>query len=222
MKTALLVLSLALGTCAFAAKLGDTYEQVIAEKGKPTSQVVAGNSKVLNYADISIRLKDNAVVGVNPVAAVPSPTASTEKKPNQKPAPTPRPAAKTRAIETEWTTDYQAALATAQTEKRNIFLFFTGSDWCGWCMRLDQEILSTSEFKSYANEKLILVKLDFPRKTAQSDELRAQNQALATRYRIRGYPSVIILDPTGKAVKKLGYQEGGPNPFIEALRSVEP
>jgi thioredoxin-related protein len=222
MKTTLLALSLALGTCAFAAKPGDTYDQVIAEKGKPVSQIDAGSSKVLNYADASIRLKENTVVEVKPVAATPSPAARSENKPAPKPAPTPRPAPRARIVEAEWTTDYQAAITKAQAEKRNVFLFFTGSDWCGWCMRLDQEILATAEFKSYANDKLVLVKLDFPRKVAQSDELRAQNQSLATRFRIKGYPTVIILNPAGKAVKTLGYQEGGPQPFIEALRSVEP
>jgi len=219
----LLVLSFTLGTIAFAAKPGDTYDQVLAEKGKPASQVVAGNSKVLNYADVSIRLKENTVVEVKPVAGIPSSAATVETKSAPKPAPTPQhPTAKTRTTEAEWTTDYQAALAKAQTEKRNVFLFFTGSDWCGWCMRLDQEILSTAEFKSYASEKLVLVKLDFPRKTALPDELRTQNQSLASRYHIKGYPTVIILDPTGKPVRKLGYQEGGPQPFIEALRSVAP
>jgi len=103
-----------------------------------------------------------------------------------------------------------------------VFLFFTGSDWCGWCKRLEEEILTTSEFKNYAKEKLILVKLDFPRQIEQSEALQNQNRTLAGQYGIKGYPTVIVLDPAGRAVKQLGYQEGGPGPFVSALRAVEP
>jgi thioredoxin-related protein len=219
MKIAILALLSLLGTCAFAAKVGDSYDQVLAEKGKPVSQVVAGNLCILNYADGSIRLKDNVVVEIKSVEAARGPLTRTD------PVATVRsrakPAASPSASDSDWNTDYRSALARAETERRYVFLFFTGSDWCGWCKRLDEEILSTQEFRSHAAEKLILVKLDFPRHTEQSEELRKQNGALARRYRISGYPTVIILDPTGRAVKSLGYQEGGPGPFIEALRSVE-
>jgi thioredoxin-related protein len=121
----------------------------------------------------------------------------------------------------EWMTDYQQALARAKVERRNVFLFFTGSDWCEWCHRLEKEILTTAEFRDYAKEKLLLVTLDFPKQTPQSEAQRNQNLALAEQYRISGYPTVIILNPTGRLVKRLGYQEGGPGPFIETLRSLE-
>jgi protein disulfide-isomerase len=122
----------------------------------------------------------------------------------------------------EWITDYPRALTRARVERRNVFLFFTGSDWCGWCKRLEEEILTKSEFKNYAKEKLILVKLDFPRQIEQSEALQNQNRTLAAQYGIKGYPTVIVLDPAGRAVKQLGYQEGGPGPFVSALRAVEP
>ncbi len=221
MKIAILALSSLLGTCAFAAKIGDSYDQVLAEKGKPASQVVAGNLCILNYADGSIRLKDNVVVEIKSVEAARGPLTRTVPVAAVRSKAGPAAAASAVASNSDWNTDYRSALALAESERRYVFLFFTGSDWCGWCKRLDDEILSTQEFKSHAAEKLILVKLDFPRHTAQSEELRRQNGALARQYRISGYPTVIILDPTGRAVKSLGYQEGGPGPFIEALRSVE-
>jgi protein disulfide-isomerase len=119
-----------------------------------------------------------------------------------------------------WSTDYQAALAQAKSEKRNVMLFFTGSDWCSWCKKLNKEILSTPEFSKYAAEKLILVELDFPRSKAQPAGVKAQNAKLQNEFKIEGYPTVIVLNNAGKKVGELGYQEGGPQPFIEALSKM--
>ena len=119
-----------------------------------------------------------------------------------------------------WTTDYKAALEQAKTDDRRVFLFFTGSDWCSWCKRLNREILSTPEFQKFASEKLVLVELDFPRSKAQPAAVKAQNAKLAQQFRIEGYPTVVILDSTGKKVGELGYQEGGPAPFIDAIRQM--
>jgi thioredoxin-related protein len=116
-----------------------------------------------------------------------------------------------------WTTDYKAALEQAKADDRRVLLFFTGSDWCSWCKRLNKEILSTPEFTKFAGEKLILVELDFPKSKSQPKEVKAQNAQLAQRFKIEGYPTVIILDGAGKKVGELGYQEGGPGPFIEAI-----
>lgn len=119
-----------------------------------------------------------------------------------------------------WTTDHAAALSEAKAENRKVFLFFTGSDWCGWCKRLNREILSTPEFSQFASENLVLVELDFPRGKTQSAELKAQNTKLAQKYQIRGYPTVVVLDGAGRKVGELGYQEGGPGPFIAALKKM--
>ena len=116
-----------------------------------------------------------------------------------------------------WTTDYKAALEQAKADDRRVFLFFTGSDWCGWCKRLNREILSTSEFNKFADDKLVLVELDFPRSKAQTAAVKAQNAELAQRFKIRGYPTVIVLDSSGKKVGQLGYQRGVTAPFIEAI-----
>ena len=126
-------------------------------------------------------------------------------------------AALSAAEDVTWTTDYKAALAQAKAQNRHVFLFFTGSDWCSWCKRLNREILSTDEFKEYAGKKLILVELDFPRGKPQSNEVKEQNAKLADRFKIEGYPTVIVLNSSGKKVGELGYQEGGPSPFVEAL-----
>jgi protein disulfide-isomerase len=119
-----------------------------------------------------------------------------------------------------WTTDYKAALEQAKADDRRVFLFFTGSDWCSWCKRLNKEILSTPEFTKFANDKLVLVELDFPNAKSQPKAVKAQNAQLAQRYKIEGYPTVIVLDSAGNKVGELGYQEGGPAPFIEAINKM--
>jgi len=217
MKIAILILVSLLGPCTFAAKVGDSYDQVIAEKGKPAGQITAGNARILNYADVSIRLRDDVVVDIKSIEAARGPLTRTDPSLTAKSADQPAPA----NAGSEWTTDFRSALIRAPKEQRNVFLFFTGSDWCGWCKRLEEEILSTQEFRDYAQKKLVLVKLDFPKHTEQSADIQNQNKALATQFGVTGFPTVIILAPTGNAVKTLGYQEGGPGPFIAELRSVE-
>lgn len=117
-----------------------------------------------------------------------------------------------------WTTDYAAAVMSAKQQDRAVFVFFTGSDWCGWCMKLDREILTTSEFQAFADANLILVKLDFPHnKTLPADEA-ARNKELATQFGVTGFPTVFVLDRNGQNAGRLGYMEGGPAAFIPAMR----
>lgn len=190
-----------------AAQTGDTYEQVIKEKGAPTAKLGAGQTLILNYPDQRIKLKDGIVVEVN--SKLPEVTVSAEEPS--------APKAPGIALGT-WTTNYEAAMAQARKQNAKVFLFFTGSDWCGWCKRLDAEILSTEKFKTYAGKNLILVKLDFPHSIPQTDAVKAQNEALAQKHQVSGFPTVIVLNSSGKTVGSLGYQPGGADPFIEALR----
>ena len=62
-----------------------------------------------------------------------------------------------------WETDFAKASAKAKAEGKHILIDFSGSDWCGWCIKLDKEVFSKKAFKSYAKENLILVLADFPR-----------------------------------------------------------
>lgn len=189
---------------AMAVKVGDTYDQVITEKGTPATKLEMGDTLVLNYPDERIKLKAKKVVEVK--ENVPEPVVSAPATPVIAPG--------------TWTTNYQAALVQARQQNAKVFLFFTGSDWCGWCTRLDAEILSKSQFKTYASKNLILVKLDFPRGVPQTDVVKAQNQALAQKHKVGGFPTVIVLDSQGKPAGRLGYQPGGPGPFIEALSKL--
>jgi thioredoxin-related protein len=120
-----------------------------------------------------------------------------------------------------WTTDAVTAQAKAKAEKKLVLLDFTGSDWCGWCIKLNKEIFSTPEFIQYAKDNLVLVEVDFPRKKQLSSEQKKANNALGEKYGIKGYPTIIVLDGEGKKVGKLGYMKDGPKAFIAALEKLK-
>jgi len=122
-----------------------------------------------------------------------------------------------------WKTGYTAALGQAAKENKMVLLDFTGSDWCGWCMKLQKDTFSKPEFKKFADQSLVLVELDFPRGKAQSDNVKNQNEELAEKFGVQGFPTLVLLDPLGKeAARNVGYLQGGPEAFIqwvEAARS---
>ena len=125
------------------------------------------------------------------------------------------------AAELEWLTDLPRAQAKAKTENKMVLLDFTGSDWCIWCVRLKDEIFSKPEFAEYAKKNLVLVEVDFPRQKPISEQQKKANRALAEKYGIRGYPTLIILDRNGKKSGEMGYMRGGPKPFIAELEKLK-
>jgi protein disulfide-isomerase len=119
-----------------------------------------------------------------------------------------------------WKSDYAAALKQAAAENKYVLVDFSGSDWCGWCIKLDQEVFSKKEFINYASENLICVLVDFPRRKPQPDGQKAANQALSERYNIEGFPTVLILNPQGKVIKRTGYLQGGPLAYVEMIKAA--
>lgn len=110
-----------------------------------------------------------------------------------------------------WHKTWDAAAAESSVSGKPVMLFFTGSDWCGWCMRLKREVFDTAEFQSWASSKVVLLELDFPKRKAQAPEIKAANQKLAQKFGVRGYPSVFFADAKGKQFGQgFGYAEGGP------------
>lgn len=121
---------------------------------------------------------------------------------------------------TNWETDFEKALATAKDSGKHMLLDFSGSDWCGWCIRLEKEVFSQDAFKDFAKENLVCVLVDFPRAKEQTDELKQQNLELARKYGIKGYPTIIILSPDGKPVGITGYLQGGPWEYSRHLKKI--
>lgn len=121
-----------------------------------------------------------------------------------------------------WLTNFEEAKKVAAKKNLPILADFSGSDWCGWCIKLDNEVFSKEEFKKYAKDNLVLFMADYPRAAKQSAEIKKQNEALAKQYGIRGFPTVLVLDSAGKQIAKTGYQAGGPEKYIEHIKSLIP
>jgi protein disulfide-isomerase len=121
---------------------------------------------------------------------------------------------------TNWETDFEKASTTAKASDKYMLLDFSGSDWCGWCIRLEKEVFSQDAFKDFAEENLVCVLVDFPRAKEQTKELKQQNLDLARKYKIKGYPTIIVLSPDGKPVGKTGYLQGGPREYSRHLKKI--
>jgi protein disulfide-isomerase len=126
------------------------------------------------------------------------------------------------AAETTWLTDLPKAQAQAKAENKIVLLDFTGSDWCGWCIKFKKETLDTAEFQAYAATNVVLVELDYPHKKVQSDDLKKANAALQDQYKIEGFPTLIVLDKDGKEIgRQVGYAKGGPQAFIAKIEAFK-
>jgi len=123
--------------------------------------------------------------------------------------------------ESGWLNDYKKAQEEAKAGNKILLLNFTGSDWCGWCIKFDRDVLSRPQFKEYARNNLVLVELDFPRAKTQSAELRKQNRQLAQQYEVVGFPTIIALNSDGQKLWEYdGYFAGGPEAFIAELEKL--
>lgn len=116
----------------------------------------------------------------------------------------------------EWKTDYKSALAEAKQTNKVVFALFTGSDWCGYCINLHKEVLTSGLFYSWADKKAILLKIEYLKYGQLPPELLQQNQMLANKYQIQGYPTAIGLNADGMERGRLvGYSKGtGPKNYL--------
>jgi protein disulfide-isomerase len=127
-----------------------------------------------------------------------------------------------------WYTDINEATAIAQKENKPMMLFFTGSDWCGWCVRLQKEVFKTPEFEAWAKENVVLVELDFPRSTPQTEAIKTQNRTLQQQFAVRGYPTCWFVKPEKLSDGKMnlaplgskGYEAGGPANWVGGATTV--
>jgi protein disulfide-isomerase len=122
------------------------------------------------------------------------------------------------AAEAQWLTDLDKAKTKAKEENKAILINFTGSDWCGFCIKLQKEVFSKSEFKEYADKNLVLVEVDFPSRKKLSPEQKKINEALKEQFKIDGFPTLVILGPDGKKLgEEVGYGGGGAKKFIQTM-----
>lgn len=121
----------------------------------------------------------------------------------------------------DWNTNLVLAVDKAIAQDKPLLLFFTGSDWCGWCKRLQAEAFYKPEFEKWAKENVVLMELDFPRRTAQAEELKQQNQNILRMFGVRGYPTIWFVNPTKNGseinfekIGSTGYVRGGAEAWV--------
>ena len=130
--------------------------------------------------------------------------------------------------ELTWHTDLTKATEISLKENKPMFLFFTGSDWCGWCIRLQNEVFKTPEFINWAKWNVVLVELDFPRKKEQPEAIKMQNAQLQQQLQVRGYPTVWFVSASKTAEAKInlnalgttGYVAGGPQVWLDGANQI--
>ena len=120
----------------------------------------------------------------------------------------------------EWTTNFEAAKKTAAEKKAPILVDFSGSDWCGWCIKLDKEVFSQKEFKDFAKDNLVLFLADFPRRSSQDEKIKKQNEELMKKYGARGFPTVLLMDAEGLVFARTGYKAGGAASYVKHLKKL--
>ena len=120
----------------------------------------------------------------------------------------------------KWETDLVEAQAKAKKEGKKIYLLFTGSNWCPGCIVLDRRVHRDREFARYVEEKLVLLKADFPRPNRLPETQQVANERLAIRYQVDGFPTVVVLDSAGKELGRLAYGGGDGEMWIKQLEQV--
>lgn len=132
-----------------------------------------------------------------------------------------------QAQELNWQTDVNKAITLSNKTKKPMLLFFTGSDWCGWCIRLQNEVFKKAEFTKWAKENVILVELDYPRRVPQTDQIKKQNAELQQAFGIQGYPTIWFANatvkdgkPNFKGLGSTGYVAGGPAAWLAVANGI--
>jgi len=126
-----------------------------------------------------------------------------------------------------WNTSLVKAVDQAIADEKPLLMFFTGSDWCGWCKRLQSEVFEKPEFEKWVKENVVLMELDYPRRTAQADDIKEQNMNMQRMFGVRGYPTIWFVNP-GKIGSEIsfgkigstGYVRGGAQAWISEADKI--
>lgn len=125
------------------------------------------------------------------------------------------------AGDVKWGEDFNTALKQAKEQDKLVLLNFSGSDWCFWCKKLNNEVFSQEDFLNYAKDNLVLMVADFPKAKQQSKALKTQNEKLMREFGVRGFPTIFLIDADGKIVATTGYREGGAAKYVNHLESLK-
>ena len=118
-----------------------------------------------------------------------------------------------------WTVNMDFAKKIAKEKDLKLLILFTGSDWCHWCKKLNEEVFSQDAFQQEVVKMFVPVKLDFPSAVKFPEEIRKSYEAEMKKYGVRGYPTVVLTDCEGNAFAVTGYQPGGEEAYLSSLKS---
>jgi thioredoxin-related protein len=125
--------------------------------------------------------------------------------------------------EPAWQTNLEAAKAQAKKENKALLLDFTGSDWCGYCIKLKGAVFDKAEFAKFAEKNLVLVELDYPRSKKLPADVKKQNDKLQTKFNIEGFPTIMVMSADGKELGRLvGYEGDNVTDYIKRLEKFLP
>lgn len=120
-----------------------------------------------------------------------------------------------------WTDDFEAAKKQAEAEDKDLFVVFSGTDWCSWCVRLEKDILSKDGVLEKISENFVPVFIDVPQDESRLSELaKTQNRPLAERYRIQGFPTVLLMDPDGIVFARTGYTTPDTDAYLKDVAEL--
>ncbi|RTZ92442.1 MAG: hypothetical protein DSY92_02520, partial [Planctomycetota bacterium] len=120
-----------------------------------------------------------------------------------------------------WVMDISIAKELARKEGKDILINFTGSDWCGWCIKLNNEVFKHDSFLKGVADHFVLVEIDFPQdKSKLNDATKKQNEALQKTYQVQGFPTILLMDEQGRPYAKTGYRPGGPEAYLKHLTEL--
>ncbi|HXF28323.1 MAG TPA: thioredoxin family protein, partial [Chlamydiales bacterium] len=118
-------------------------------------------------------------------------------------------------VDLPWTATFDEAVAQSKKEKKPIFIYFSGSDWCSWCMKMESEILSTPEFQKAISDKFVFYRADFPIYKTQDSAISSANEKLKMKYNIAGFPTIVLVDPDLHEFAKLNYRQDSGKGYAE-------
>ncbi|MEA4862406.1 MAG: thioredoxin family protein [Victivallaceae bacterium] len=121
--------------------------------------------------------------------------------------------------EVPWVTDFTAAQKRAAAENKKLFVLFTGSDWCPWCIKLTNQLLATREFVNFAEPRFVMVMVDFPNQPLPPEQAAA-DQKLGEKYGISGYPTILIMRPDGTVTGQAGYEDVSVKNYIDMIKEI--
>lgn len=134
------------------------------------------------------------------------------------------------AKELVWHTNFNEAKRIAEEQKKPLLMFFTGSDWCGWCKRLQSEVFTKSEFTDWASENVVLLELDFPRTKELDKDTQMQNYFLQQKLGVRGFPTIWFVSfkkgeqegiiAVDQILGSTGYVRGGSKAWIDTAETI--